>query len=176
MVIKFTFYTITCNRASEDLSQRLMGTIYYTAFLKLKQFEFPLLSSFRCDILMSAISMIFKSQQYTSLLSSLIVSMCLFCPARAVTMTKIVSVGNSVSLDCIDTQERNVAISWTKGNGRNTQSIGYASRSSESALFYKQFNNKRFSLLYTNAPKQHLFYFYNVNKKCNLDGFGSVQM
>ena len=57
-------------------------------------------------------------------------------------MTKMVSVGNSVSLDCIDTQEPNVAISWTKGNGRNTQSIGYARRSSGSASFYSQFKGE----------------------------------
>ena len=78
-------------------------------------------------------------------------SMFMVCAAGLMTETKVVSVGKSVSMDCVVTQDPNVNIYWTIPVGQNLIFIAQAGRSSQNGYIYPSFSNEHFSINYTES-------------------------
>ena len=88
--------------------------------------------------------------QFARYLSIVTFSSLVICAAGSPsTVTKVLSTGKRVSLDCIVTQDSNLDIYWSRSDGQGTTFIAHAGRLSERGSFYSNFNNERFTLNYT---------------------------
>ena len=83
-----------------------------------------------------------------SFMTSLYVAIVACCAKGSASGTKVVSLGSSVSLDCIVTQDQNVNIFWSK-NCKNMANAGRLSDETEIGYLFPGYSEQRFKLNYT---------------------------
>ena len=97
----------------------------------------------------------FVCRQLTSHLGVLALCTYLICLETSATVTKIVSVGKTITLECVVIHESNKDIYWSKWKASSDSSeyIAYAGRSSRNGSFYPDFRDMHLTLNYQIIPE-----------------------